>query len=64
MFILAKIDYHRLLDWAPWAYGVCLVALIAVKLVGHKALGARRWIQIGSIQFQPSEWAKLVLILL
>ncbi len=64
MFILAKIDYHRLLDWAPWAYGVCLVALVAVKLVGHKALGARRWIQIGSIQFQPSEWVKLVLILM
>ena len=38
MFILAKIDYHRLIDWAPWAYGVCLVALIAVKLVGQ-----RRW---------------------
>jgi len=63
MVILAKIDYHRLLDWAPWAYGVCLVALLAVKLVGHKALGARRWIQVGSIQFQPSEWVKLVLIL-
>ena len=30
MFILAKIDYHRLLDWAPWAYGVCLLALVAV----------------------------------
>ena len=64
MFILAKIDYHRLIDWAPWAYGVCLVALIAVKLVGHKALGARRWIQIGPMQFQPSEWVKLVLILM
>jgi rod shape determining protein RodA len=63
MFILSKIDYHRLLDWAPWAYGACLVALVAVKLVGHKALGARRWIQIGSVQFQPSEWVKLVLIL-
>jgi rod shape determining protein RodA len=63
MFILSKIDYHRLLDWAPWAYGVCLLALVAVKLVGHKALGARRWIQIGSVQFQPSEWVKLVLIL-
>jgi rod shape determining protein RodA len=63
MFILSKIDYHRLLDWAPWAYGVCLVALVAVKLVGHKALGARRWIQVGPIQFQPSEWVKLVLIL-
>ncbi len=64
MFILAKIDYHRLLDWAPWAYGVCIVFLIAVRLVGHKALGARRWIQIGPMQFQPSEWAKLVLILM
>ncbi|HUD54813.1 MAG TPA: FtsW/RodA/SpoVE family cell cycle protein, partial [Terracidiphilus sp.] len=64
MFILANIDYHRLIDWAPWAYGVCLVALIAVKLVGHKALGARRWIQVGPIQFQPSEWVKLVMILM
>ncbi|HEX4284777.1 MAG TPA: FtsW/RodA/SpoVE family cell cycle protein, partial [Terracidiphilus sp.] len=64
MFILAKIDYHRLLDWAPWAYGVCIVSLIAVRLVGHKALGARRWIQLGPMQFQPSEWAKLVLILM
>jgi rod shape determining protein RodA len=63
MFILSKIDYHRLLDWAPWAYGVCLLALVAVKLVGHKALGARRWIQVGPVQFQPSEWVKLVLIL-
>ncbi|MGA2809745.1 MAG: FtsW/RodA/SpoVE family cell cycle protein, partial [Terracidiphilus sp.] len=40
MFIFAKIDYHRLLDWSPWAYGVCLLALVAVKLVGHKVLGA------------------------
>ena len=64
MFVLSKIDYHRLLDWSPWAYGVCLLALIAVKLVGHKALGARRWIQIGPMQFQPSEWVKLVLILI
>jgi rod shape determining protein RodA len=63
MFVLAKIDYHRLLDWAPWAYGVFLLALVAVKLVGHKALGARRWISLGPIQFQPSEWVKLVLIL-
>ncbi len=64
MFILAKIDYHRLLDWAPWAYGVFLLALVAVKTVGHKVLGARRWISIGPMQFQPSEWVKLVLILI
>jgi rod shape determining protein RodA len=63
MFIFSKIDYHRLLDWAPWAYGVCLVALVAVKLVGHRVLGAKRWISIGPMHFQPSEWVKLILIL-
>ena len=63
MFIFAKIDYHRLLDWAPWAYGVCLLALVAVRLVGHKVLGARRWVSIGPMHFQPSEWVKLVLVL-
>jgi rod shape determining protein RodA len=63
MFVFAKIDYHQLLDWVPWAYGVCLAALVAVLAVGHKVLGARRWIGIGSMRFQPSEWVKLVLIL-
>jgi rod shape determining protein RodA len=63
MFILAKIDYHRLIDLSPWFYGIFVVSLVAVKVVGHKALGARRWIAIGPIQFQPSEWVKLVLIL-
>jgi|CZKZ01.1.fsa_nt_gi rod shape determining protein RodA len=65
MFLFAKIDYHRLLDWAPWAYGVCLFALAAVLVpgIGHKALGARRWIKAGPMLFQPSEWVKLVLIL-
>ena len=32
-------------------------------LVGHKAMGGRRWIKLGPMQFQPSEWVKLVLIL-
>jgi len=64
MFIVSTIDYHRLLDIAPWAYGVSLVALVAVKLVGQKVLGARRWINLGGgVHFQPSEWVKLVLIL-
>jgi rod shape determining protein RodA len=63
MFVLAKIDYHRLIDLSPWFYGIFVVSLVAVKVVGHKALGARRWIAIGPIQFQPSEWVKLVLIL-
>jgi len=64
MFLFAKIDYHRLLDWVPWAYVVFLLSLVAVKLVGHKVLGAKRWISVGPVHFQPSEWVKLILILM
>jgi len=63
MFLFSKIDYHKLIDFVPWAYGVCLVALLAVLVVGQKVLGARRWIRLGPMHFQPSEWVKLVLIL-
>jgi rod shape determining protein RodA len=64
MFLISLIDYHRLLDIAYWAYGVSLISLAAVKVVGTKVLGARRWINLGGgVHFQPSEWVKLVLIL-
>src|SRR6202000_1371048 len=63
MFIFSKIDYHKLINWSPWAYGVFLVSLVAGKLVGQKVLGARPWISLGGIPFQPSEWVKLVLII-
>ncbi len=63
MFIFSKINYHKLIDYVPWAYGICLVALVAVLAVGQKVLGARRWIRLGPVHFQPSEWVKLVLII-
>ena len=63
MFVLSLIDYHILLDIAIWAYGICIAALVAVLAVGTKVLGARRWIHLpGGIHFQPSEWVKLILI--
>lgn len=65
MFIVSKIDYHRLIEIAHWAYGISLVSLAAVLVVGRKVLGARRWIALpGGIHFQPSEWVKLVLIVM
>jgi rod shape determining protein RodA len=64
MFIISMIDYHRLIDIIHWAYGIGLLSLVAVKLVGSKVLGARRWINLGhGIHFQPSEWVKLILII-
>jgi rod shape determining protein RodA len=65
MFLISAIDYHRLLDIAPWAYAIGLLALVAVIAVGTKVMGARRWINVGAgMHFQPSEWVKLILILM
>lgn len=62
MFLMSLIDYHRLIDIVPYAYGVSLVSLVAVLAVGTKVLGAKRWIRVPGGHFQPSEWIKLVLI--
>ena len=63
MFIISMIDYHRLIQIAHWSYGISIVSLLAVLVVGKKVLGARRWIALpGGVHFQPSEWVKLVLI--
>jgi rod shape determining protein RodA len=63
MFIFSAINYHRLIDIVHWIYAFCLVSLVAVLLVGTRILGARRWIKLpGGAHFQPSEWVKLVLI--
>jgi rod shape determining protein RodA len=64
MFLISMIDYHQLVDIALWAYGIGLVFLVAVRLVGTKVSGGKRWINLGGgVHFQPSEWVKLVLIL-
>ena len=63
MFVISLIDYHRLIDIVPWAYGIGIVSLIAVRLVGHEGSGGAALDQAGGgIHFQPSEWVKLVLI--
>ncbi len=63
MLLIARVDYHRLVAIAPWAYAIGILSLVAVKLVGTKVMGGRRWINLGGgVHFQPSEWVKLVLI--
>jgi rod shape determining protein RodA len=64
MFIISLIDYHRLIDIAHWAYGIGILSLIAVALVGTKVLGGKRWISFHGAHFQPSEWIKLILIVM
>jgi rod shape determining protein RodA len=55
------IDYRIWRRWAPALYIINLLVLLFILRGGHSALGAQRWIQIGPLQFQPSEPAKLIL---
>jgi rod shape determining protein RodA len=58
----AAFDYRRLFTLAPWLYVAMLGLLLAVRLIGHTALGAQRWLSIGGFPLQPSELSKLVLV--
>src|SRR5258708_18380949 len=63
MFILSRIDYHLILDQAPILYVVCLAALAAVLVLGNSRFGAKRWIPLMGQQFQVSELATLIIII-
>lgn len=63
MVIMASLDYHRLLKWSFPMYLLAVLLLAAVFVIGTASHGQKRWIYIGSIGFQPSEFAKFVLIL-
>ncbi|HEY6496172.1 MAG TPA: rod shape-determining protein RodA [Trebonia sp.] len=65
MFITASIDYRRIRRWTPILYGLSLVLLLAVLAVGQSVNGAKAWIALpGGFQIEPSEFAKLGLILI
>lgn len=61
--VISKIDYHILTRFTGWLYGVAAVLMILVKTpLGRSANGARRWLNLGPLSFQPSEIAKIAVI--
>lgn len=62
--VLCVIDYHILARWSLVAYWATILLLLAVLIPGIGAMrfGARRWIDLGFFQIQPSEFAKLAFI--
>lgn len=61
--LLLLFDYRWLATIAYPGYVVAVVALLGVVVKGKKVLGARRWLSLGPVQFQPSEFVKVALIL-
>lgn len=59
---LLNFDYKSLQHYSKKIYIFNLIMLLAVMLVGETALGAQRWIQIGPITIQPSEFSKVLMI--
>jgi cell division protein FtsW len=62
---LSRYDYQKLLSFAPWALGLAtlLLALCLVPHLGVMINGSRRWLRVGGWTYQPSEFAKVALIL-
>jgi rod shape determining protein RodA len=62
---LCFVDYRILARWSFVGYWLMMLLLLAVLVpgIGSMRFGARRWIDLGAFQFQPSEFAKLAFIL-
>lgn len=61
--LFMNFDYRGLQQYGNKLYVINLIMLVAVMLFGHAALGAQRWIQLGPISIQPSEFSKLIMII-
>lgn len=63
MLLVSKLDYHWWKKWTLLMMYAIIALLVLVLILGTASHGAVRWISIGPIQFQPSEAAKIVIIL-
>ena len=62
MFLVSKIDYRRYARYSKYFLYVAMALLVLVYIIGSASHGSTRWIYIGAFGFQPSEFAKLALI--
>lgn len=62
-FVMSKFNYRRLWDAAYFLYGFVIFLLLLVFILGIVRLGAQRWLNFAGFNFQPSELAKLIIII-
>nr|WP_320668390.1 rod shape-determining protein RodA [Prochlorococcus sp. MIT 1307] len=61
--VLAQISIERIRPFLMFLYSLSIGSLVAVQLIGTTALGAQRWLSIAGLNVQPSEFAKLIVII-
>lgn len=61
MLIMAQLPPGFYARWAPPAFLVCILLLLCVMIFGHIGKGAQRWLDLGFVKFQPSEFLKIVM---
>ena len=64
MYLVSCMDYRRLQNYAWIGYGIALMLSTAVLFVGREYNGSKRWLALGPLSFQPSEYAKLAVVAL
>jgi rod shape determining protein RodA len=62
-FILISIDYKWFIKFAYIIYASGIILLVLVFVVGKKGMGAQRWIHLGFLSFQPSEFFKVFFVI-
>lgn len=63
MFVVARMDYHIWKRFAWLGYATAVLLSLAVLFVGDEYNGSKRWLSFGPFSFQPSEFAKVAVIL-
>ena len=63
MFAVALVDIRFWLKYAYHLYALALVLLVVVDVAGHIGMGAKRWIDLGPLNLQPSEIMKISIVL-
>jgi len=63
MLVMSRVDYHWLEKWSKPMLVIALGMLLYVLFEGTKLKGATRWLSLGPISFQPSEFAKFALVM-
>ncbi len=61
MIFMAQLPPAFYARWAPPAFALCIFLLLCVMVFGHIGQGAQRWLDLGFVKFQPSEFLKIIM---